>query len=369
MKYKIRKTLVDYEVKTYLHEDSDIPENALDCSLGINPFGCTPTITQEVFADLFHAIEQYPSYPYTKLKQAIGEYLLPLAAIKPEQITVHTGSISMIIHLNRILVDEGTRILAGAPSFSSAITDMRAMGGIVDLIALKEEEKFAFSTQSYIDGLRPEHALVYIDNPNNPTGQVIPVEKLEALARICLKQDTMLFIDEAYGEFMDFQNSAVPLVEKYDNVIVSKTLSKGLGLAGLRVGYAVVPQAFVPYMQKLPAEMVVTEIAARLAPHALADREHIKNSREKIRKNKKELLASCKIIKNCVTDNSVPITLLYTDRDVDLFSVFLRHGIITERGQDFDGLGKRHIRLRVPKDMEQLLPKLAAVERELEKLS
>ncbi len=224
MNYKIRKTFWNYEVKSYIHGDCNIPENSLDCSLGINPFGCTPKITQELFAKMFTTIEAYPSYPYVELKNAIVDYLLPLAKIKAKQVTVHTGSIGMIIHLNRMLIEEGTRILVGAPSFSSAITDMRAMGGIIDRITLKEEDRFAFSTQSYIEFLRPEHSLVYIDNPNNPTGQVIPVEELENLAKTCLKQDTILFIDEAYGEFMDFQNSSVSLVEKYDNVIVSKTL-------------------------------------------------------------------------------------------------------------------------------------------------
>ncbi len=366
MNYKIRKSLVDYEVKTYIHGDCAISENALDCSLGINPFGCTPVITKALFAKIFDAIVPYPSYPYAEVKQAIVDYLSPLAEIEPEQITLHTGSMGMIIHLNRMFIEEGTRILAGAPSFSSALTDMRAMGGIIDLITLKEEDRFKFSVESYIQSLRSEHSLVYIDNPNNPTGQVIPMEGLEKLAKACLQQDTVLLIDEAYGDFMELQNSSVSLVEKYENVIVVKTLSKGFGLAGLRTGYAVVPKAFVAHMQKLPAEMVLTEVSARLVPYALADREHIQSSREKIKKNKEELLASCKVIKASVTDNSVPITLLYTDKDLDLFSICLRHGIISERGEDFDGIGKRHIRLRVPKDMKKLLPRLARVEKELE---
>ncbi|PID76598.1 MAG: aminotransferase [Deltaproteobacteria bacterium] len=368
MNYRIRKTLADYKLTTYIHEDCQLPADALDCSLGINPFGCTPAITQEIFARAFAAIEAYPPYPYTELKKAIANYLSPLTEIEPAQITLHNGSIGMIIHLNRMLVEEGTRILAGGPSFSSAITDMRAMGGIIDLIYLKEADRFAFSSAAYLRALEPEHALVYIDNPNNPTGQVIPVAELEKLAIACLKQDTLLLVDEAYGDFMALQNSSLSLLEKYENVIVLKTLSKGLGLAGLRTGYAVVPRAFVPYMQKLPAEMAVTGIAAELAPYALADRTHLQSSIEKIRKNKEELLGFCRQLKAAETDNSVPITLLYTDKDVDLFAICLRNGIIGERGEDFEGIGKRHIRLRVPREMKTLLPRLALVERELQKL-
>ncbi len=368
MNYKIRRALFAHEGKTYIHENSHVPADAIDCSLGINPFGCTPTITADVFAKTFDGIVPYPSYPYTELKNAIVDYLSSPTKIEPEQIMLHTGSIGMIIHLNRMFVEEGTKILAGAPSFSSALTDMRAMGGIIDLVPLQEDEKFAFSADAYLQALHPEHALVYIDNPNNPTGQVIPLEELEKLAEACLKQETMFIIDEAYGDFMAPENSSISLLENYENTIVLKTLSKGLGLAGLRTGYSVVSRAFVPYMQKLPAEMAVNEVAARLAPYALADASHIQRSREKIRKNKEALLAFCRQIKTSATDTCVPIILLYTHKDVDLFSIFLQHGIISERGEDFEGIGKRHIRLRVPGDMQTLLPRLALVERQLEGL-
>ena len=232
----------------------------------------------------------------------------------------------MLIDLNRLFIDEGTHVLVGEPTFSSATTDMRAMGAQLTVVALREEERFRFSVARFIEALRPEHTLVYLDNPNNPTGQM----------------------------------------NKYPNVIVVKTLSKGFGLAGLRTGYAVLPQAFMPIMRKLPAEMVVTETAARLTPIALRDREHIARSREQIAANKARLLESLSVLQGSVTGDTVPIVLLYTERDLNLFDVMLRHGIITERGEDFDGIGKRHIRLRVPRDLTELLPRLAAVEKEVE---
>ncbi len=365
MNYRIKQSLKDHELKSYLHGDFQMPENPIDCSLGINPFGCSPSITKELFADLYDTIMPYPSYPYNDLKQAIVEYLASVAEIDISQITLQAGSINMLIDLNRLFVYEGANVLLGEPSFTSAITDMRANGGIIDAIALKEEDNFKFSVDAYIKALKPEHSIVYIDNPNNPTGQVIPISELEELAKVCLSQDTVLLIDEAYGDFMDLENSALVLLNKYDNVIVTKTLSKGFGLAGLRCGYVVVPKAFVEYMNKLPAEMVITEVAARIMPYALRDSEHISDSREKIKINKDKLLSSLKVLKTSETGETVPITLLYTDKDVDLYALFLKHGIITERGEDFDGIGKRHVRLRVPKDIDELLIRIEKIESEL----
>ncbi len=368
MKYRIRKSLEKHQLKSYLHGDQKMPENPIDCSLGINPFGCSESITKEVFASMYDTIMPYPSYPYNDLKKAITEYLAPIDKFETSQITLQAGSINMLIDLNRLFVEDGTRVLVGEPSFTSAITDMRANGGIIDAISLDENDKFKFSVDAYKKALKPEHTLVYIDNPNNPTGQVIPISELEELAKVCLAQDTVLLIDEAYGDFMDLENSGASLVNKYDNVIVTKTLSKGFGLAGLRCGYVLVPKSFVQYMQKLPAEMVLTEVAARIMPYALKDKKHIETSREKIKINKDKLISSLSVLKSSLTGDTVPITLLYTDKDVDLYALFLKYGIITERGEDFDGIGKRHVRIRVPKDIDELLPRIAKIEEELKSL-
>ncbi len=365
MKYRIRPALYDYEVQSYVHDDDVIPEDAIDCSLGINPFGCTPTLTKELLSDTFDGLQPYPSYPYPELRRAICEYWAPVAEITPDQLTIHTGSMGMLIDLNRLFISPGTHILATEPTFSSATTDMRAMEGIVDTVPLREEDDFVVDVDRFIEALKPEHTVIYLDNPNNPTGQIIPCTDIARLAKAALEQDTMLIVDEAYGDFMEAENSAVALLDEYPNIIAVRTFSKGFGLAGLRVGYAIVPKDFVPLMKKLPAEMAITESAARLTPYALKDREHIIESRKKIAANKKQLLDSLTELKVSKTSLTVPISLLYTDLDLDLYKIFLRNGIITERGEDFDGIGKRHVRLRVPRDMEELLTRLAAVEKDL----
>ena len=231
MKYRIRHSLADYKVQSYVHGDT-IPDDAIDCSLGINPFGYTPQLTEELYRETFSGISPYPSYPYRELRAAICEYLAPAAKIAPEQLAIHTGSMGMLIDLNRLFIDEGTHVLVGEPTFSSATTDMRAMGAQLTVVALREEEQFRFSVARFIEALRPEHTLVYLDNPNNPTGQMIPLADIEQLAQKAAAQDTMVIVDEAYGDFMPLENSAVALVNKYPNVIVVKTLSKGFGLAG-----------------------------------------------------------------------------------------------------------------------------------------
>ncbi len=366
MKYHIRKSMEEYEVKSYIHPDEVIPSDVVDCSLGINPFGFTARITPDVYASTFGGMAGYPSYPYPALRQAICDYLAPAAEIAPEQLAIHTGSMGMIWDLDRLLIESGTRVLAVAPTFSSATSDMRAMGAVIDTVSLRESHGFQVNLKEIAARLTPSHRIIYLDNPNNPTGQIIPIDGLRELAAQALAQDTYLIVDEAYGDFMELTNSAVALVNDYPNVIVIRTMSKGFGLAGIRTGYAVFAKAFAPVMAKLPGEMAITEMAAQIAPLALQDREHIRSSRERIAANKQVVLAHLTTLQASATDDTVPIVLLYTERDTDLYAVLLRHGIKAERGEDFDGIGRRHVRFRVPRELDECLRRLSAAQKELE---
>lgn len=364
MKYPIRKTLINYEVKTYL-SDEKLPKDSIDCSLGINPYGFTPTITKEIFANSFDGINGYPSYPYMDLKKTICKYLESIADIQPQQVYLDNGSISILKNLNRLLLNPGDKVLCVAPTFTSEISDMEAIGAQVDVVQLDEQEKFKISIKKIINHLTPKHSVIYLDNPNNPTGQVISVDELEELAEVAEKQNTMLIVDEAYGDFMPISNSSAKLIKNHPNVIAIKTLSKGLGLAGLRAGYAIVPEDFIPYMNKLPAEMALTEITARLAPYALNDINFLEKSKKRIAENKIRFLKSLKVLNYSTTEDTVPIVLIYTDKNILLFKLLLKHGIITESGDDFNGINSRHVRLRIPASVEELLKRIQLVENEL----
>lgn len=366
MKYRIRKSLKDYEITSYVHADEVFPDDLLDCSLGINPFGPTPTLTKEVFSSAYDTISAYPDFPYEALRKHICDYLSLVATITPDQVALHGGSMGVIWNLHKIIIDEETNILAVAPTFSSTLSDMRSLGGHIDMVELDEEKHFAIDMDKILKCLSPVHHVIYLDNPNNPTGQVISITDIERLAEKALAQDTYLIVDEAYGDFMDLENSAVTLVNQYPNVIVIKTFSKGFGLAGLRTGYLVMHKDFEPYMALYPGEMTVNGVATKLIPVALADRKHIEMSRQKMEENKKKLLSALTSIQASATDLSVPIVLLYTKKDVNLYELLVKYGIKAERGEDFDAIGKRHVRIRIPAKPDECIHRLQKVQADLE---
>jgi histidinol-phosphate aminotransferase len=122
------------------------------------------------------------------------------------------------------------------------------------------------------DGVR----LVYLANPNNPTGTWFGADALQAfMAQV--PADTLVVVDEAYGEYMDAPGlrSALRLVDTYPNLVVTRTFSKAYALAGLRVGYAIAHASVIEVLERLRESFNVNNVALAAALAALADREHL----------------------------------------------------------------------------------------------
>ena len=110
-----------------------------------------------------------------------------------------------------------------------------------------------------------------MDNPNNPTGQCIPLEQIEYIVREAAKDNICVLVDEAYGEYMRSENSAITLIKTYDNLIVLRTFSKGFGLAGLRLGYLVARPEIIEEMKKLTSPYDGNTLARRICAQVLKE--------------------------------------------------------------------------------------------------
>ena len=111
--------------------------------------------------------------------------------------------------------------------------------------------------------------------------------------------------------------------------------------------------------------MNLNSVASKLVPHVLAHPEFLTESRNLIRANKHKLIQALRHIHVSATADEVPVAVYYTTEDIDLGGLFFKHGIRVESGPDLAGLTKRHLRLRVPRHMTELLQRLALIEAEL----
>jgi histidinol-phosphate aminotransferase len=141
--------------------------------------------------------------------------------------------------------------------------------------------------------IEPDTRLVYIANPNNPTGTFIPAEKIEAFLQK-VPANVVVVLDEAYNEYLapEHQFESSQWVRKYPNLIVSRTFSKAYGLAGLRVGFAIAQPAVTDLMNRIRQPFNVNSLAQAAAIAALNDKEFLRKGAENNRAGYRQLTAA-----------------------------------------------------------------------------
>eukprot|EP00727_Mastigamoeba_balamuthi_P003520 m51a1_g13165 hypothetical protein (397) ;mRNA; r:69677-70867 len=326
------------------------PGPSIDCSAGSSPY----QTSELVFAGLpsgvsYDWVVKYPHY--AGLADAIRAWWRPFAELSDDNVLVTAGSIEALSLTSMLFLRPGARALGYAPQFLEFENYTKIMGIEYRAVPLRPEARLAFSTDELVAAIAEEDSVVYVDNPNNPTGQVIPLADIRRIVEAARAKGVCVLVDEAYGEYMSESNSAALLVGEYDNVIVARTFSKGWGLAGVRAGYVLACARLTALLAKLTNPYVVPELARRVVAYALtSDPAFPSRCRERVVGEKRKVVALCRNdLSVSATDDSVPI-LLITHRDpaCDLQAMFSSLGIDVISAGCFRGLGNNSVRLRLP---------------------
>jgi len=152
--------------------------------------------------------------------------------------------------------------------------------GTVREYQLSTDDEFAQTAETVLSQYDGER-IVYLTSPHNPTGSVVALDDVERIAAET-DEETLVVVDEAYGEFADV-DSAVELLDERDDIAVLRTFSKVYGLAGLRLGYAVTPAEWADAYARVNTPFAASEIACRAGLAALDDDEHVEETVETVR--------------------------------------------------------------------------------------
>ncbi len=337
----------------------------MDCSNGINPFGISKMAESSLNKINIKDLNSYPK-PADGLKHAICDYWHTVAEIDKTQIILGNGSIELIYKINKLFLDCSSKVLGYSPQFSDFVDDVKSNGGFYESYYLDKANNFKFNPEKYISRMNTGHSMFFIDNPNNPTGQVINADSIEKIIYHANQLNRPIIIDEAYGDFMSRENSAVSLINKYKNLIVIRTLSKGLGLAGLRAGYLVTSEEIADQYHKISNPYEMNSIARLVAEAALKDDKFMSDCCSLVSLYKKKLIDSLQNLVVLETDVSVPImTLMHPQNNVDFEELLLRHKVISVSGRGFEGLGNNFVRLMVNADIERMIEVFRKVEKDI----
>jgi histidinol-phosphate aminotransferase len=201
-----------------------------------------PGVPQVPIAESFARLNEYPEGSYRALREAAAGY----TGVLPEQIVVGAGADDVILLIARAFLAPGQQAVVTEPTYSLYRIATELAGAEVS---------------------DDEGAVVWVCNPNNPTGELTPPDEVAAFARS--RPDALVVVDEAYIEFAPAGASVVPLLEP--NMVVVRTLSKAFGLASLRVGYAVAPVAVAAELEARRPPAPISGPSARIATAALRE--------------------------------------------------------------------------------------------------
>ncbi len=235
-----------------------------------NPYPPSPKVVEALLSEIGTdgaSLRTYPSASSQKLREAAAE----LYGFDPSWIIMANGSDEVLNNLIRACAGQGQEIGYVHPSYSYYSTLAEIQGADVRTYGLTESFRIETFPEQY-------HGKVFfLTTPNSPLGFAFAPEYIEELAQNC---GGLLVIDEAYADFADW--NALELVKKYENVVVTRTLSKSYALAGMRLGLAIARPEIIAALDKIRDHYNLDRLAQTACVAALKDQTYFRESRRRI---------------------------------------------------------------------------------------
>ena len=261
------------------------PGPGLRLHLNENTGGCSPRVLEAIRRVDPRDVSTYPSYP--ELIRACARHF----NVDPEWILLTNGLDEGILmaavgHIARARVHDAETIVP-LPAFDPYPNATAAVGATA--IRIPPEQGYVFQTEAVLRAITPRTRMIFLNTPNNPTGQLIPVQDLRRIAEAAPR--AVVLVDEAYIEFGG--QTFLPDLAAYPNVLIGRTFSKAYGLAGMRVGIVIgQPPALDPVrMVTLPFNINGVAIAATLA--ALQDYDFLPAYAEQVAQSRRRIYDAC----------------------------------------------------------------------------
>ncbi len=225
------------------------PESLIKLSSNENPYGPSKKVRQALI-DNFDAVCRYPWEDRTTLRKKLAEK----EGVTPEHILITVGSTEALKITALAYSLNGGEVIAGEPTFETMLYYAENFGAHVNRVPVNSET-LVLDLDEMEKRITGNTRLIFLCNPNNPTGTILPSDQLRSFCESASKK-TMVFSDEAYYDYITEPGypSMVELVKDNQNVIVSRTFSKVYGLAGIRLGYLVARPDIIKRIKKCQAD-------------------------------------------------------------------------------------------------------------------
>jgi histidinol-phosphate aminotransferase len=300
-----------------------------------NPIGPSPKAV-EAIVKAVKGVNRYPDgsgfYLKKKLSAAVG--------LRPANIVLGNGSDELIDITTKAFLEEDEEAIISSPSFLEYKIIVTTRGARVKAVpmdgptALGKDslsKAFRYNIDNILKSITKKTKLIFIGNPDNPTGAYVTTNALKVLLDRCPKRIIIVF-DEAYRELVDRRDYSNPLPYiKRGNIIILRTFSKAYGLAGLRIGYALASESLSGWMERVRLPFNINMLAQAAAEAALDDRTHLNNTKRLIKEGMRFLVLNLTQLGFEIIEGPANF-LLFSYKNIEgsrFFKELLPYGIIT----------------------------------------
>ena len=315
-------------------------KNCLDFSANCNPLGTPESVKQAVRDSLDH-LKDYPQVGYAPLKEAIAAY----EDVKPENIICGNGAAELVFSLCHALKPK--KALIPIPTFAEYEQALESVGAEVEHVLLKEEDEFRVQ-DSFIDWLHKDLDMVFLCNPNNPTGILTDREFLFRLLRVCREMGIFLVVDECFQDFIrePGQYSLKAQLPRYHNLFLLKAFTKRYAMAGVRLGYGISENTeLLEKMTMVTQPWNISVMAQEAGIAALKEKEYVENGRQIVFEEAKYLKEKLQELGMEVFPSEA--NYIFFKGPENLFEKCVEHGILIRDCSNYFGLKRGYYRVAV----------------------
>ena len=250
-----------------------------------SPYPISPRVLRAVRKNL-HALplNWYPDPDYLCLKVALTQYH---KGMKKNNFLITNGSAEGLAVIIKTYCNSQDEVLIISPTYDFVRYAAQSLN--IKTKRFNLNNQFQFNFEKFKKSVNNKTKVVYLVNPNNPTGTAYTLGQIKKIARFLELNNTLLIVDEAYLEFTKLKSSK-KLINIYSNILVTRTFSKAYGLANFRVGYILSHSKNIMNMEKICSEFPINTLSELAAIEALRDQGHLKKIVTNIQKNKSLLI-------------------------------------------------------------------------------
>jgi histidinol-phosphate aminotransferase len=324
-----------------------------------NPLGPSPSAVGAARRAL-DDIARYPDGGGFALKRVLSSKL----GVAPAQVTLGNGSNDILELVARAFVTSSDEVVYAQHAFAVYELVTRAVGAKAVIVPARD---WGHDLPAMQRAITPRTRLVFIANPNNPTGTWVGRRALEEFLQ-ALPAHALVVVDEAYFEYveeLDYPNAAAWMAQ-FPNLIVARTFSKAYGLAGLRLGYGVSSADIADYLNRVRQPFNVNSAAAAAAEAALADEAHMRRSVALNRDGYRRLTAGLGSLGlSFIPSVGNFIAIDFGRPAAPIYDALLRQGVIVRPIGSYGMPNHLRVTIGLPEENERFLSTLAAVLKEV----